>query len=469
MRRSRDSRIPTRIRWHVVGRGLPTLVAALALTSVVFGLAWAADAEQRPSEGTASVNVTKKADLYDIDASGADIKFVVEALARCSGTNICVSPEVAGPVTAHLKQMSVDSILDHMSTAQGFGWRKDGDTYLLLGLDKIEKPVVPAPAPAEERVLVWECRYVKPADVVSAIKALFPNLRVAEGPGSTTPTLTEQSDGLSGSGSTASTSGSQGTTSAANSTSVLLYGDPADVAKARDALSQLDKARAQVSIQVAITEIDSTATKELGIEWAYGDVMLSEAEPGPDSGIKFRKFTRDGLSFTGTISALVKSGNAKLLAQPNISVVDGECASILIGDRILFPKLIGYSQTGTPIYDKEEEQVGIYLQIAPKVSGKDEMLLTLYPQVSLVTSFLKTQAGDYPQISTREARTTVKVKNGGTLSIGGLLRDDDIRSVSKIPLLGDLPFLGQFFRRNKTSRERTEIVIILSPTILSQE
>jgi type II secretory pathway component GspD/PulD (secretin) len=248
---------------------------------------------------------------------------------------------------------------------------------------------------------------------------------------------------------------------------VLVYGAPADVAKAGDALSRLDKARAQVSIKVAVTEINSTASRELGVEWAYGDISVSEN--GDQSGIKFGSFNRQPLSFTGTISALIKNGNGRLLAEPNISVVDGETASILIGERILFPKLVGYNTIGTPIYDAEEERVGIYLQIAPRVSGSDEIILTLYPQVSLVTSYLKTQAGDYPQISTREARTTVMVKNGATLSIGGLLRDDDIKSLSKVPLLGDLPIIGQFFRRNKTTRERTEIVILLTPTLLVQD
>jgi len=214
---------------------------------------------------------------------------------------------------------------------------------------------------------------------------------------------------------------------------------------------------------MAITEIDSSAGKEVGIDWTWSDIVLRE--PAPDSGIKFGKVTREDMSFTGTVSALLKTSGARLLAQPNIAVVDAESADILIGDRILFPKLIGYSQFGTPIFDKDEERVGIYLQIAPRTTGTDQMLLTLYPQVSLVTSFLKTQAGDYPQISTREARTTVSVRNGETLAIGGLLREDEVKNASKIPLLGDLPIIGSLFRHTKTSKQRSEIVILLTPTI----
>ena len=130
---------------------------------------------------------------------------------------------------------------------------------------------------------------------------------------------------------------------------------------------------------------------------------------------------------------------------------------------------MGYSSTGTPIFDKEEEKVGIYLQIAPRITGANEVLLNLYPQVSLVTSFLKTTAGDYPQISTREARTTVSVKSGETLAIGGLLRENDIRTAQKVPLFGELPIIGGIFRHSKKTKERTEIVIFLTPTIVGSD
>ncbi len=163
---------------------------------------------------------------------------------------------------------------------------------------------------------------------------------------------------------------------------------------------------------------------------------------------------------------MIENNMADLLAKPNISVVDGEYAEILIGDRILFPKLIGYDNNNLPIYDKEEERVGIYLQIAPKVTGDNDVILTLYPQVSLVTGYLKTQVGDYPQISTREAMTTVSVEDGDTIAIGGLLQQDEIRNAKKIPLLGDLPVIGKLFRHDKVTKERNEIVIFLTPKIV---
>ena len=407
---------------------------------------------------------TDKVDLYDVDASGTDARAVLETLAKCSGANIIVSPDVQGEITAHMKQMPLDRILDYLSTVGGFAWQKSDDAYLIASKERLSKPEVPPDeiAPPDPEVLVYWCRNVKPADAASTLAKLFPKIQVVEGPTVDTPRLTNTTSML---GTSTNQPSGQSSSSAPKTMQIVLMGDPEELAKAKAVLEQLDAGRQQVHINVAITEISNTASKELGLEWSFSDLVVSD--PENTEGIGFGKFTKQGTTFTGTISALVKNGGANLLAQPNLSVVDAESANILIGDRLLFPKLVGYSQWGAPMYDKEEEQIGIYLQIVPKIVGKDEIMMTLYPQVSLVTAYLKTQAGDYPQISTREAKTTVLIKSGETLAIGGLLRDDTIQNLSKVPILGDLPIIGELFKRRKTTKERTEIVIFLSPTILS--
>ncbi len=113
--------------------------------------------------------------------------------------------------------------------------------------------------------------------------------------------------------------------------------------------------------------------------------------------------------------------------------------------------------------------VGISLLIAPKISDDDQIVMTLDPQVSLVTGYLNTDAGNYPQISSREARTTVCVKNGSTLAIGGLIQDNEIRNMSKLPILGNLPFLGQLFSHVNTTKSRTEVVMFLTPKIVREQ
>ncbi len=402
--------------------------------------------------------------LYDIDATATDIKFVLEALARRSGANIVVSPELSGEVSAHLKQQSIDDILDYLSAVQGFAWKKSNDTYLVASKDKLAKKVEGGSATPEPETRVWTCRHVKPADLVTMIGKLFPNVKVAEGPAQAQPKLPNTSTSIAVTGGTGGTSsGLTGTTDSVTG-SLVLIGQPDELSKVTELLGTIDAFPTQVSIEVAITEINSGSGQNLGIDWSWSEVSVKESNP---SGIGFGKFAKQGMSFTGTINALIENNNAKLLAQPNISVIDGADAQILIGDRILFPKLVGYNQIGAPIYDKDEERVGIYLQLAVKVID-DQILMTLYPQVSLVTRYLTTAAGSYPQISTREARTTVAVKDGSTLAIGGLLKDNEIKEGASVPLLGKLPIIGGLFRRAKTTKEHSELVIFLTPRIIKQ-
>jgi type II secretory pathway component GspD/PulD (secretin) len=438
------------------------LLALAAVSALLWAPAFAAEADKsaRPS-GSADIRPTTKADLFEVDASDVDVKFVLEALARRSGANIVVSPDVAGMANAHLKGVTVEAVLDYLSTAQGFKWEKRGGTYVVAGNEQLAKPtpVSDQPPPPAPETLIWDCRNIEPQGTVTTLKGLLPSLIVVGAPDHVTPIISagQASNAGPGQATTSSTTNSKG-----NSTKIIVIGPPADVARARDLLNSLDVGRKQVSLQVSITELTSTGSKEIGVDWTWTDASFTEDNA---SGISFGKFTKSNMTINAAISALVEDGKANLLAQPNIAVVDNESASILIGDRILYPKLIGYSQVGTPIYDKEEEDVGIQLQIAPKIAG-DQIILTLHPQVSLITGYLQTQAGDYPQISTREAQTTVAVKNGATLAIGGLLRDNDITSISKFPILSEIPILGHLFRHTKKSTERTEILILVTPKIV---
>jgi type II secretory pathway component GspD/PulD (secretin) len=422
----------------------------------------------------APVNVSKDS-LYSVDASSTDVRLVLEALARQSGVNMVVSPEVTGDVSAQLKQMPIDTLLDRLSAAHGFAWTRNGETYIVSAKGKDAPPeaamrpdvVAPPPPAPEPEALVWRCRHVKAEELATTLSAMFANCKIAAGPSGISPKLQDPLSGASAatgaatSGSGASSTSSGGTES--NAATVILYGDAKEIARAKALLEKIDVPRPTVSIEVAVTEISSSASRDLGLNWSWSDLVFKE---GAGSGIQFGNLAKQPVTFTATLAALATTGNAHLLAQPNMSVIDGGCADILIGDRILFPKLVGYTQFGTPIYDKEEERVGIYLQIAPRVTDDDAIVLTVYPQVSLVTKYLKTQAGDYPQISTREARTTVPIKSGCTLAIGGLIQDNDIKNGEKVPLLGDLPIIGQFFRHSKTTKERTEIVIFLTPKIV---
>ncbi len=118
---------------------LASALIILTLASVIFA-GKASPAKPKDNSDVSTVSSSNNPNLFDVNASGIDIKLVLEALARRSKTNIVVSPEISGDLTIHLKQMPIESILNYLSIVQGFAWKKDGDAYLVGPKEKLEPP-----------------------------------------------------------------------------------------------------------------------------------------------------------------------------------------------------------------------------------------------------------------------------------------------------------------------------------------
>ncbi|MCE5199391.1 MAG: hypothetical protein ABFD54_04805 [Armatimonadota bacterium] len=463
-----------------------------------------------------------KPGVYDIDASGTEVRYVLEALARQSGANIVVSPEVAGQISAHLKQQPLEGILDSLAAVHGFAWKKDGANYLVApkATFNTNTPAAPVATP-EQVVFIWECHNVQASQLAEIIIKLFPSVTATEGPGTLLPNFNEhpnQSSDTSGSapaisvGSITSSQSSSASSSQSSQSStgdsintrrgskLILAGPAADIEKAKDIIKQLDVRKKQVTIELMITEVKSTFDKELGVDWSWDTVSVKQGytpESGNTTGSTTETYTagsEDAVktgsttnvlnpmnvkmgqtrwavqpwNFQATLSAMVKDGTAKLLAKPNVCVLDGEPARIFLGNTVRYLQLDSRDQDGRPIYRADSVDAGILLPIAPHIVSDNEVMLTLHPQVSLITGYTKVEGSEYPLTSTREVSTTVVVKSGETLAIGGLLHDEDLVSASKVPLMGDLPIIGGLFRSNSRNTERTELVIFLTPKILGE-
>jgi type II secretory pathway component GspD/PulD (secretin) len=110
------------------------------------------------------------------------------------------------------------------------------------------------------------------------------------------------------------------------------------------------------------------------------------------------------------------------------------------------------------VFTVVEVPVGIILLVHPRVNGDGQITLRVKPVVSTVSGFVD----GVPQTSTREAETVVRVKDGDTLVIGGLIRDEDVKTMTKVPILGDLPLVGQLFRYHERNHRRSEVMIFLT-------
>lgn len=408
-------------------------------------------------------------EIPELDVYDTDIGVVARTLASQWGENIIVAQDAKAQITARLSGQSLEEILTQITRSNGLDLKHEDGAYMITKAAPAPEPPVGSagqPSASEDmETAIWQCRYNTATELAASVSKLFPSLTVAPGPVYTAPLLDASAASVDGA-QLASTSDSSGSASSLQPGTVLMRGPRAGLKQAMELLRQLDIRRPQVVIEALVTEISDEASRKLGLTWSWSNLEIRET---PDSHMRFGTFKRDGMNFEGILEAMDKDGQAKLLARPTLAVVDGGHGSILIGDRIIYPKVIGYSSLNTPIYDKEEEKVGIYLQVAPMITQDGYITMTVYPQVSVVKGFLNIQGSQYPQISTREAKTTVRLKEGEQFAIGGLIRNDEINTLIKVPLLGDLPIIKNLFRHRETSNNRSEIVIFLTPKIIPGE
>lgn len=290
---------------------------------------------------------------------------------------------------------------------------------------------------------------------------------------------------------------------------LVLTGPIGDVKRVVAALKEIDIRPSQILIEAKVVDINNDTAKDLGVEWKWDsfttsggtDIANSNIRTGSgSSSMKDENATTSGSRFgdTGTLldntiaaaagtdlkrtvartfslgmptvlsnlKLMVTNGKARLLASPKVAAVEGKAANIFIGDELKYIISIQTTPTGQNI-TTDTALVGIQLKAMGIVGADGDITLNLHPEVSTVTSYLDLGNGiALPQIARRFTDSTIRVKDGQTVIIGGLIRDQDIQNMSKIPILGDLPFFGQLFKQRDHTKKHSEVVIFITATIL---
>jgi hypothetical protein len=453
--------VSLRVRYEPVGAGPPATTERQVTDERVLGTRESLNTEQ----------------LFSLNATGLELGAVLQMLARQGNFNVALGEEGSRKVTVELRNLPLDETLKLILEPLGLAhkWEKNvlrvGEPNVLFPPPpKEEEPPKPAPKRVEQ---VYRTRAVSAAALAETLGKLYPggeDLSITVAPEPSSPNLGSTGASGLGWGSGASSPGAQASEGAAKAmTRVLLFnGVEERVRAALETCEKLDALRPQVVVNVEVVDLSQTSSRELGITYSWNKQTLNEN--GAHDNIHFGTFVRDPAQVELTLSALAKSGNAKILANPSVAVLDGERGFILIGERSLYPVLIGYSQAQTPIFDKAEERVGIYLQVAPRIDVEGgEVTLTLYPQISTITGFLKVNEASYPQISTREAQSTIRVKDGQKIVIGGLLQEREIKDMQAVPGLSKIPLFGELFKSRINSRTKSEVLIFITPHIVREE
>lgn len=245
----------------------------------------------------------------------------------------------------------------------------------------------------------------------------------------------------------------------------------------------------QIRLEAQIIEINSDYTKNLGIQY-WSQTPGSNSNSGSSTGNPNNNITvgTAGLFYGGedfsstrkhggwlgshianvnvTLQALINEGKARILSRPSITTMSGKAANILIGGRIPIPVSDG---NGNVSIDWHE--YGMKLNIEPVVDSEDKITSKVHAEVSTLdySHGVKIDSFSVPGIATREAESEVNVRSGMTMAIGGLINSEDAKIVSKIPLLGDLPIIGRFFRHTSNTRDKREVIILITPTLVADD
>jgi len=226
----------------------------------------------------------------------------------------------------------------------------------------------------------------------------------------------------------------------------------------------------QVNLRVRVAEMSRDVTRLFGIRWdgalSFGDFALGfgtgQLLEGADQ--LFGTFENSDVSIAGVIEALEREGLVSVLAEPNLTALSGETASFLAGGE--FPVPVGVDNNETQIEFKE---FGVSLSFTPTVMSRNRISLRVRPEVSDLSENGAIRIGNLliPALTTRRADTTVELGSGQSFAIGGLISNNTRTNVEKLPGLGDLPILGTLFRSTNFRRAESELVIIVTPYLVT--
>ncbi len=246
---------------------------------------------------------------------------------------------------------------------------------------------------------------------------------------------------------------------------IILTGTPDVLAPFEAMIDKLDIQVPSVMLETQIVELSDTAARNVGLDASPdGSGIVANASGGPGLLVKTGGFPVGQVAFNAALYAQIQEGNGRVISKPRILAQSGQQASILTGDAI--PIITQVVSTGVAAVTGSQVtyiNVGVNLQIQPRVSSDGFVTSHIYSEVSSVTGYTQ----GVPTISQRTTSTTATVRDSDSFVIGGLLQDNELRNLSKLPYVSDIPLIGQLFKHVNTTKTQTNLYIIVTPHIIA--
>ena len=441
----------------------------------------AKEKEQRAAE-----RFTYTGEKLSLNFQDIDVRSVLQLIADFTGLNLVASDTVQGNITLRLQNVPWDQALDLVLKTKGLDKRQIGNVLLIAPADEIaarERQELESQKQIQElaplRRELIQVNYAKAADMAK----LFQSVTKADAGQSERGSITVDD----------------------RTNSIIAYQTQERLDELRRIVSQLDIPVRQVMIEARIVEANVDYDKELGVRWggnffsgngkwsAYGkdgarsftddgsvllpgtdtvgDVTLSEGTaPVPfvdlgvsssTSGIGFG-FLSNHAILDLQLSAMEASGNGEVVSQPKVVTSDKETAKILRGSEIPYQEASSSGATSTSF-----KEAALSLEVTPQITPDNRIIMEV--KVTKDAPDFTRSLNGVPPINKNEVNAKVLVSDGETIVIGGVYSNTQSKSTSKVPFLGDLPYMGRLFRRDSVTDSKAELLVFLTPRIMNNQ
>ena len=395
--------------------------------------------------------------LVTVHAEDAHLPSILAILAKESGYNIVTDPNVnkQEKISIHLDDVPIEQAINLVVRAVGLSYEVVGNSFLIADPKKLKEEVGVSS-------FVIELKYASAEEIKTMLQDISDQIQVD----------------ISGN-------------------KLLVNASPKKIAEIQEVVKQIDIPAIQIMLETRLIEVAADSEEQLGIDWSrlskfttiLAENALDEATGGSiisddqtlgqkpstmpfdplksslkeGSQIVPRYFSRQMTAFDITLDMLMKANQAEVLADSRLTTLNGREASIKLVDIV--PYILSSGGVGGQVQVQREE-VGIKLDINPTVNTDGFITVKVEPEVSTIFEFIGPD-NNIPRVKSRKSSTTIRVKDGESIIIGGLLSNDRKQTLYKFPLLHKIPFLGERIFTSKNLVERkTDLIIQITPRIV---
>jgi type II secretory pathway component GspD/PulD (secretin) len=353
-----------------------------------------------------------------IDARNTDLNDVIGLIARQSGLNIVADASVKPRrITFRLHGVDTDTALTTLAQAYDLQTHRTGNIVLVGDAATMNRRYGGTANPAAIAM-----RNAKPSEAVKELKGMLPDA---------------------------------GLIADDRSNTVVVTGSAESQAIARSLLGNIDGPGRQVMFEVRVTDVKPIDdNSNVGIQFGGTGFGAGAVAQFPFA------LAKSTIAINAQLNALVQNGHAQILATPRIATLNNREANLLIGET--YPIVTVNQQTGFPTVTNVN--VGVSLRVTPTIGDDGSITADFHPEYSEIIGF----NASFPIIANRKVDATLRVRDGETIVLGGLFEDTSSETITKLPFLGDIPILGQFFKNKATARQRDEVVFLITPHIIEQ-